>query len=55
MPAETVHTFIPTASATSGAGIDIALECKVGDSQPPPDIVWYQDDTLLVENLALMP
>ena len=52
MPAEDVRTFIPTAPATvpGGVGIDIAIECRVGDSQPPPDIVWFQDDTPLVEN-----
>ncbi|XP_064396758.1 hemicentin-1-like isoform X3 [Halichondria panicea] len=50
MPAETVRTFIPTAPDISGTGIDIALECRVEDSQPPPDIVWYQDGTRLVEN-----
>ncbi len=55
MPAEEVTTFIPTAPPVplSGMliGIDIALECRVGDSQPPPNIVWYQGDTLLVENM----
>ena len=50
MPAETVRTFIPTALPTSGFGTDIALECKIGDSQPPFDIVWYQNGTPLVEN-----
>ncbi len=51
-PAEEVRTFIPTALPTAGFGTDIALECRVGDSQPPPDIVWYQDDSVtpLVEN-----
>ncbi len=50
MPAEEVSTFIPTAPVASGFGTDIALECRVGDSQPPPDIVWFQGDTPLVEN-----
>ncbi len=44
-----MRTFVPTAPP-SGVGIDIALECRVEDSQPPPDIVWFQDDTPLVEN-----
>ncbi|XP_064396514.1 hemicentin-1-like [Halichondria panicea] len=48
MPAEEERTFIPTAPAVPLPGmligIDIALECRVGDSQPPPDIVWFQDD-----------
>ncbi len=52
MPTEEVRTFVPTAPAASGIGINIALECRVGDSQPPPDIVWFQDGTPLVENLA---
>ena len=50
MPAEEVRTFVPTALPTAGFGIDIALECRVGDSQPPPDIVWFQNGTPLVEN-----
>ena len=50
MPAEEMRTFIPSAPAASGFGIDIALECRVEDSQPPPDIVWFQGDTPLVEN-----
>ena len=50
MPAETVRTFIPISLPTSGIGTNIALECMVGDSQPPPDIVWYQGDIPLVEN-----
>ncbi len=50
MPAEEVRTFVPTALPTAGFGTDIALECRVEDSQPPPDIVWYQDGTRLVEN-----
>ncbi len=50
MPAEEVRTFIPTAPPASGFGTDIALECRVEDSQPPPDIVWFQGDTPLVEN-----
>ncbi len=49
MPAEEV-TFIPTAPVAVGVGSDIALECRVEDSQPPPDIVWFQGDTPLVEN-----
>ena len=52
MPAEEVRTFVPTSLPNAGTGIDIALECRVEDSQPPPDIVWYQDGTPLVENLA---
>ncbi len=52
MPAEEVRAFIPTAPPTSGVGSDIVLECMVEDSQPPPDIVWFQDDSVtpLVEN-----
>ncbi|XP_064396459.1 hemicentin-1-like [Halichondria panicea] len=45
MPTEVERTFIPTAPATSGFGIDIALKCRVGDSQPLPDIVWFQDNS----------
>ncbi|XP_064396883.1 hemicentin-1-like [Halichondria panicea] len=51
MPTEVERTFVPTAIPTAGFGIDIALECRVGDSQPPPDIVWFQDGTPLIENL----
>ncbi len=50
MPTEEVRTFIPSALPTSGVGTDTALKCRVGDSQPPPDIVWFQGDTPLVEN-----
>ncbi len=42
MPTEEVRTFVPTAPPAAGFGIDIALECRVGDSQPPPDIVWFK-------------
>ncbi len=50
MPVEEERRFIPTAPVVSGVGSDIALECRVEDSQPPPDIVWFQGDTPLVEN-----
>ncbi len=45
MPTEVERTFIPTSLPTAGFGIDIALECRLGDSQPLPDIVWFQDNS----------
>ncbi len=43
MPAEKVRTFIPTAPVASGFGIDIALECRVGESQPCTSNVQIPD------------
>ena len=42
MPTEEVRTFVPTALPTAGFGIDIALECRVGDSQPPQTLCGFK-------------